>query len=262
MIISDIRELASLDFSVTGVTAKSERWTSRPTIDYSKSGRPKNLIHIITSGIRAYLYDGEEFELSAGTVLLIPEGTKYTTWAIGSCSGIGSLFAFTDPTLSIKPGIYRGWNDEKVDYLGLFTRLNDSWLTDPAAVLHRKSLVMRILDHMANDLPTDRSAGQLSNAVDFISAHFRENLPISDYAAACSFSESYFRRRFVERFGISPIDFRNDLRFREVRRMCSEGVSLSKAAEAVGFCDASYLRRLYKKRFGVAFGAPDDNDIV
>ena len=43
---------------------------------------------------------------------------------------------------------------------------------------------MRILDHMANDLPTDRSAGQLSNAVDFISAHLRENLPISDYAAA------------------------------------------------------------------------------
>lgn len=38
MIIPDIRELASLDFSVTGVIAKSERWTSRPTIDYSKSG--------------------------------------------------------------------------------------------------------------------------------------------------------------------------------------------------------------------------------
>ena len=84
---------------------------------------------------------------------------------------------------------------------------------------------MRIFDHMANDLPTDRSAGQLSNAVDFISAHFRENLPISDYAAACSFSESYFRWRFIERFGISPIDYRNDLRFREVRRMCSECVS-------------------------------------
>lgn len=84
---------------------------------------------------------------------------------------------------------------------------------------------MRILGHMANDLPTDRSAGQLSNAVDFISAHFRENLPISDYAAARSFSESYFMRRFVERFGISPIDYRNDLRFREVRRMCLECVS-------------------------------------
>ena len=67
-------------------------------------------------------------------------------------------------------------------HLGLFTRLNDSWLTDPAAILHRKSLVMRILDHMANDLPTDRNAGQLSDAVDFISSHFRENLPI---AALC-----------------------------------------------------------------------------
>ena len=78
MIIPDIRELASLDFSVTGVIAKSERWTSRPTIDYSKSGRPKKLIHIIPPGIRAYLYGGEKFELSAGTVLLIPEGKRYT----------------------------------------------------------------------------------------------------------------------------------------------------------------------------------------
>lgn len=78
MIISDIRELASLDFSVTGVTAKSERWTSRPTIDYSKSGRSKNLIHIITSGIRAYLYDGEKFELSAALSRSFPKerGTR------------------------------------------------------------------------------------------------------------------------------------------------------------------------------------------
>lgn len=247
---------------MTGVTAKSEHWSSRPTIDYSVTGRPKNLIHIITSGIRAYLYEGEEFELSAGTVLLIPEGTKYTTWAVGSCSGIGSLFLFTDPDISIKPGIYHDWNDEKVDYLGLFTRLNDSWLTDPAAVLHRKSLVLRILDHMSRDLSTDRNSGQLTTAVDFISAHYRENLPISDYAAACSFSESYFRRRFVEHFGITPIEYRDNLRFREVRRMCSEGASLSKAADAVGFCDASYLRRLYKKRFGRSFGEPEDNDIV
>ena len=58
-----------------------------------------------TPGIRAYLYDGEKFELSAGIVPLIPEGTRYTTWAVGSCSGIGSLFSFTDPALSIKPGI-------------------------------------------------------------------------------------------------------------------------------------------------------------
>lgn len=251
-----------MDFSITEISAKSDHWKTSERFDYTVSGRPKNLIHIITSGIRAYSFENEYFELSSGTVLLIPDGTKYVTWAIGSCSGIGALFSFTDPEISFAPGVYHDWRDEEVDYLSLFTRLNDSSLTDPGAVLHRKSLVMRILDHMSRELSPDKGVGQLSAAVDFITEHFRENLPISDYAAACSFSESYFRRRFSEHFGITSIEYRDNLRFREARRMCSEGISLSKAAEAVGFCDASYLRRLYKRRFGRPFGTPSDNDIV
>lgn len=261
MLITDIRELATLDFGVTDVSAKSEHWGDNYKYSYT-DGRPKNLIHIITSGKRSYEFENDEFELSAGCVFLIPEGTKYTTRSVGSCSGIGSLFKFTDPEIKISPGIYHNWNDDTVDYLSLFTRLNESFIYEPQSLLHHKSLVMRILDHMTRDLAPDKCVGQLSAAVDFINSHFRENLPIADYAAACSFSESYFRRRFVEHFGMTSVEYRDNLRFREARRMCSEGISLSKAAEAVGFCDASYLRRLYKKRFGRSFGTPDDNDIV
>ena len=52
---------------------------------------------------------------------------------------------------------------------------------------------------------------------------------------------------------MTPIAYRDSLRFTEVRKLLETGMTLTKAAELTGFWDASYLRRTYRQRTGKTF---------
>jgi len=259
--IETMAELRMTDFSVCGISARQEHWTSPSVYDNLASGRQLNLLHIITEGKRKYLFDGEMTELSAGTVLLIPDGTQYRTWNESVCSGIGICFSFGEPSPPLKKIIYHT-TDGKGEYLRLFERLNESYIQETCAVLHHKSLLLRILDHMGDCQENLRYRDILSPAFRYMTEHFRENLPVSDYSSMCNLSESYFRRIFTAYTGMSPIAYRDSLRFEEALRLRASGAMMTEIAEQVGFCDASYLRRLFKKRTGHTMSRYVDTDMV
>ena len=93
----------------------------------------------------------------------------------------------------------------------------------------------------------------IAPALHHLKLHYRENEPVSVYASACCLSESHFRRKFLEYTGMTPVEYRNSLRFEEARRLYASGMPMMQIAERVGFCDASYLRRLYKQQTGGRF---------
>ena len=64
-------------------------------------------------------------------------------------------------------------------------------------------------------------------------------------------SEVNFRRTFGEYLGISPVDYRNDLRLTEAQKKLTSGeYNVTEAANSVGFSNLSFFIRLYKKKFG------------
>ena len=81
--------------------------------------------------------------------------------------------------------------------------------------------------------------------------HFEQNQKIEHYAALCHMSEVHFRRLFREYTGMSPIDYRNDLRLAEARKLLqSREYNVSEVAEGVGFSNLSFFIRLYHRKFG------------
>lgn len=92
---------------------------------------------------------------------------------------------------------------------------------------------------------------RLERAIDYLSANYYENLPVSHYAALCGMSEVNFRRVFGEYIGKSPIEYRNDLRLESARaRILSGEYNVTEAAESVGFENLSFFIKLYKRKFG------------
>ena len=85
-------------------------------------------------------------------------------------------------------------------------------------------------------------------AVEFINKHYKENLSIKLYADECNLSESYFRKKFREYFGKSPIDYRNQLRFAEAKRLYQNNYTTQEIAENLGFYDSGYMLKLYKRK--------------
>ena len=60
--------------------------------------------------------------------------------------------------------------------------------------------------------------------------------------------------------GISPIDYRNEIRFRKAKQLYQKNYTLQEIAEKVGFSDASYLSKMYKRHTGTSLKA--DSEIV
>jgi shikimate dehydrogenase len=54
------------------------------------------------------------------------------------------------------------------------------------------------------------------------------------------------------KIGVSPIEYRNELRFAKAEQLYQSGNSIKEIAEAVGFCDEVFFSKLYKKRFGTS----------
>ncbi|MBQ7982331.1 MAG: helix-turn-helix transcriptional regulator [Clostridia bacterium] len=244
--------LLDMDFSVSGIYVKHETWNAGSVYDYTEQGRVGNLLHYIMEGSRTYDINGRKQILRAGSVILIPDGTLYRTETRQNNSGIGVCFDLfrTDGTpISLLHELYTVEDDGEVQSRLFYDMLRTQ--NGRGAVLHRKSVLWQILDRMLSSLDAHSADSvQLAPAIQFLQKHYRENHPVSVYASVCHMSESYFRRRFSEYTGMSPLEYRDQLRFTEAEFLLSCGMTVTKTAEQVGYCDASYLRRLYKKRTG------------
>jgi AraC-like DNA-binding protein len=85
-------------------------------------------------------------------------------------------------------------------------------------------------------------------AVKNIENNYFENQKVSFYAAMTNMSESNFRRLFKEYTGKSVIDYRNEIRLREVDKMLISGeYNVGEAAIAAGFNNMSFFYELYRK---------------
>ena len=74
-------------------------------------------------------------------------------------------------------------------------------------------------------------------------------------AAAAGCSRYALYRAFQEVHGMSPSDYRRQLRLREARRLLSGGTPIGEAAARTGFTDQAHLTRWFVRCYGVTPGA-------
>ena len=227
---------------------------NKNTVNYKKHGRTKNLLHFVTGGERIYEIDGRIFKCKPNTLIYIPEGTKYKTVAKTvsgeACSGIGITFNF-DINPSIQEDIYYLENiKNKKSILELFERTYSIYINSPLEPLHLKSSVYNLISFLISSNLTSTEYSAIIPAIEYINSNYRENLSVKAYAQKCNLSESYFRKKFTEYTGLSPIEYRNQLRFSEARRLYHNGFSTQQICELLGFCDVGYMLKLYKRKNG------------
>ena len=100
---------------------------------------------------------------------------------------------------------------------------------------------------------------RISEAVGYLRARFREPLKIEAIAREFGMSVSGFHHHFKSVTSLSPLQFQKQMRLQEARRvMLAEDLDAATAGFSVGYEDASYFSRDYKK----LFGAPPQHDIA
>ncbi|MBK1877445.1 helix-turn-helix domain-containing protein [Pelagicoccus mobilis] len=121
-------------------------------------------------------------------------------------------------------------------------------LHDAAGQIVGNAGVTRPLENLA----TSRERNSpLSEAVRYVSEHYKEPITNSDLAKACNLSVRAFERRFRAAYGSTPHDYVRRLR---IRMSCSSLVfsknSIAEVASEFGYADQSHFAKEFRRAMG------------
>ena len=95
---------------------------------------------------------------------------------------------------------------------------------------------------------------QIAQAIDHLTAHFRDQPSLADLAGQVNLSEFHFQRLFTEWAGVSPKKFGQYLTLEHAKQQLRNGVALSEAAHAAGLSGTGRLHDLFVSIEGVTPG--------
>ena len=91
----------------------------------------------------------------------------------------------------------------------------------------------------------------LRNVLDFLDAHFHEDITSAEPAAFFSYDHSYFCRKFRRLFGQSFTEYLHTYRINRAKELLRTH-SVTETATLCGFSSVSYFSRVFKRLTGVA----------
>ncbi|NBF41372.1 MAG: helix-turn-helix domain-containing protein, partial [Spirochaetes bacterium] len=92
----------------------------------------------------------------------------------------------------------------------------------------------------------------LRDALEYLRRHFSEPVSLDDVAAAAGVSSAHLSRLFRRELQLSFSDYLSSLRMEEAQRLLSESShSIKEVGYAVGYQDANYFSRVFKRWVGV-----------
>lgn len=240
-------EKVNIDSVLYGNASLLKTYTDRPThgFVFKLSGRSRYII-----GQKALLFP-------ENTILFLPKGTDYTVQKLTDGESRYGLVNFRAELDAPEPRLYCPDDFSKAEAaLEDMARL---WLF-PSEENHFAglSLFYRLLAVItgAEKMPgTDPGRRRLLEpAIRYLETHiFDPELRTEQLAAMCGISHVYFRKVFGAEFGVSPKSYIIAKRLNQARTILRMGeyTHIYEVAETVGYTDALYFSRAYKKRFGV-----------
>ncbi len=260
MLIDNIGRLRLLDFDISIVDVHALDCPKGDIVDNTTNGRRYYLLHLITKGFREYIVNGEHLNCDEGTIIFIPDKTRYFSQNQDKCSGIGICFTIEgDFQMAEKVYFSR-------DITGEFKRkafeLHTSFFMNRSDILNHKAIMYRLLEIATRQPKRDKYWLLIEPAMQLLGNTFKQNLPLTTYAKECNLSPSYFRKIFQASTGVSFIKYRNRLRLDLAIRLKEMGLNSEQIADECGFCNVSYMRRVFKSETGKPFSKLNYSNIV
>jgi len=243
-------DLDQLDVAVHGIVVKRNHFSPGLIVSYKGEGRQGNIILYVLHGCLRYVVAGRELMVvEENDIIILPAYSCYDVYNIDKGDGEGFAGIYLRFLLSqdredeVVPChapqlLYR---DGSQRLLPVFTSLLDKSLRGSGGRLDIKAELLLCLSSL---VAVGHQGVEIALAA--INNKLGDNISVAELAAKCRMSESTFRRRFAERTGMAPLDYRNQQRLKKVDELLASGLySLKGACEIAGFVDTSHY---YKTR--------------
>lgn len=102
------------------------------------------------------------------------------------------------------------------------------------------------------DVVIESSEDPIAQIGTFIEQHFAEELSLQGMSERFYLSREYISRRFKQQYGVNLSEYVLTIRMNEAKRLLETSRQrIYEVAQAVGFSDDKYFRKVFKKQVGV-----------
>lgn len=207
-----------------------------------------------------YFGDGERMKIGAGKVLFIPKGSDYSVKKLSEGESRYIAVRFEADGIENTGLLYNCIPEEAVNLEDIFRTMNSLWLFRTSAKKHRCYSVFYGLLAAFSDNDSHRYVGHgarqiLTDAVNYLESHiFDKDLSVENLISRSGVSGTYFRKCFANVYGLSPKEYICEKRLLHARNILDGGDygSIADVARSVGFDDALYFGKVFKKKYGVS----------
>ena len=221
------------------------------------SGRASYGLVYKFSGKTAYRFYPENVtvQVNPGRILYLPEGCSYqvTTLEPGECIAVNfsAQVQLPDGITQSRPFCVQTASPKLES---LFVHLHDSFQNRLQPDTRGEYTVTAVLYEILGTLCTPVRNGEkrLEQALLLLRQRLGDaGLTVAELAQEAGMSQSYFRKRFIQVYGIPPVRYILLLRIAQGRKLLAETrMPVSAVAEACGFSDVYYFSRVFAKHTG------------
>ena len=264
MKIVSTERLYTENFTFANVFSMYQTWKPGSEFSMLSHERPTNAFLYFSSGDGEYLSrrDGGERLLAVkkGALVYIPKGSKYLTKFSGSCVTETILFEFslynregTEFILSDK--ICSPFADAEFLKFDM-QKLADAFRMPVLPIPLMYSIGYGIFHLVSkNTVKMGLSAnrfGAIEKSIHIIETSPDDGITVSELARISNVSVGTFNRLFYEYSGMAPGAYRTSLKLERAKRLLRESfISVSEAAQTLGFDDTGYFCRWFRKNCGM-----------
>lgn len=198
--------------------------------------------------------DGTVLRTNGGDLFYLPKGSTYrvVSHKISGCYAINFDAEITD-----QPFTMHFRNNDAL--LKAFKTAAREWRLQtefcyPNVMKSIYDIVCLIHQERQKQYTPDSMLVLLEPALNKIAADFTQNgLSVAELASLCNISEAYFRRIFLNKFGISPKEYLIRLRINYARQLLQSGhFSVAQTAEQCGYFEPSHFSREFTRHVGMS----------
>jgi len=250
------------DIGIFGISVMSGERPRGKTFDNTSRGRTKHgLLYIPEGSVCFRKENGEKISAGPGSLTVLPKNSKYTLCYEGESTSFilvnfdmldskgNHTYIFKDITV-----LFGDITDYRI--ADTMTKIEECFAdSDSVSIFRQKVLMYHLLsiifdfdDYYENTSP---KYANIIPGIRYLKKTYLSNVPISELAAVSNVSVSSFRALFTEKFGMSPIQYRNTLRMKRASALLSDGsYTVAEVARYMGFDNIAYFCRFYKKMTG------------
>lgn len=215
---------------------------------------PYNELIFHLSGDITVNFDNKIYHCEKGTLRYLPKGAheiyEVKRHQFGDCIDI---FFDTDLPLSEEDFCINMQNNVSVQ--ALFKKAASLWLSKSEGYYHKCiSILYEIIAELENQsYAPENKFKTIEPAINYINENFlKDKISIEHLAEISNISQSYLKKLFVKRFGITPIKYVIQLKINYAADLLKTGIyTVSQVAEICGYNNVYFFSRQFKEYMGI-----------